>query len=166
MDEQGRRTEPSPTVARAWGEALQRAFEGPLWVAAVVLWSVGVLLAGGTAVVAWTRLGRSSSVAFITAATILGALLIGVVRRSTWALTVTLLLLGAQAAGVAGTTWELTHRVAGGKAHELRRLGVNPRLGIALNLLYSAVAFAVFVWAVKELRVARGSPRRSGPSVG
>ena len=139
------------------GQSLQRAFEGPLWVAVVLLWSVGVLLAGGTAVVAWTRLGPSSSLAFVAAATMLGTLLIGVVRRSTWALTVTLVGLGGQAAGVVGTTWELTHRVAGGKAHELRRLGVNPRLGIALNLLYSAVAFAVFLWAVKELRVARAA---------
>ncbi len=36
------------------------------------------------------------------------------------------------------------------KQDELERLGLDPELGVAFNLAYSLVAFAVFAWAARR----------------
>ena len=75
---------------------------------------------------------------------------------------------GALAAGPADWScgWPLGERgrgeAAGGvvgarEAEELRSLGIDPTFGIALNLVYSLVAFSLFVWAL-------GRARRRAPS--
>lgn len=64
------------------------------------------------------------------------------------ALIVSTVLLGAQVLGVIGSAWQLLSGVHGSKADELNRLGIDPELGVALNLVYSAVASAVFVWVL------------------
>jgi hypothetical protein len=56
---------------------------------------------------------------------------------------------------VIGSAWELARGVHGSKARELRGLGVDPELGVALNLVYSAVASLVFAWLVTRWWAAR-----------
>jgi hypothetical protein len=112
------------------------------------LWLVGVALAGSTAPVAWRRIGVVSALPFVGAATVLALLTIGVLRSNRAALALSTVGLGGQIFGVIGTAWELSEGVAGPKARELRRLGVDPTLGVALNLVYSALASLVFAWVV------------------
>jgi len=65
-----------------------------------------------------------------------------------------------QAFGALGSGWELMRGADGDKAEELRSLGIDPTFGIALNLVYSLVAFALFVWALVEPAAGRDRPRR------
>jgi hypothetical protein len=108
----------------------------------------GVALAGFTAPLAWRRTGAAAALPFIAAAIGLAVLTFAVLRANRVALVVSTVLLGAQVLGVIGSAWQLLNGVHGSKADELHRLGVDPELGVALNLCYSAVASAVFVWVV------------------
>jgi len=112
------------------------------------LWLAGVALAGFTAPLAWGRTGVATALPFIAAAVGLAVLTIGVLRANRAALVISTLGLGAQILGVLGSAWELLNGVAGAKAHELDRLGIDPEFGVTLNLIYSAVASAVFAWLV------------------
>ena len=112
------------------------------------LWLTGVALAGFTAPLAWRRMGVASALPFIAAATGLAALTFGVLRANRAALALSTAGLGGQILGVIGSAWELVQGVAGSKARELRRLGVDPTFGVALNLVYSALAWIVFAWVV------------------
>ena len=120
------------------------------------LWITGVALAGFTAPLAWHRTGFASALPFLGAATGLAVLAIGVLRSNRAALAVSTAGLGAQILGVVGSAWELAQGVAGSKAKELRRLGVDPTFGVALNLLYSVTASAVFAWMVTRWWRMRG----------
>ena len=73
------------------------------------------------------------------------------------ALIVSTVLLGAQVLGVFGSASELLMGVHGSKADELNRLGIDPELGVALNLVYSAVAAVIFVWVIFRWRSNRQS---------
>jgi hypothetical protein len=95
---------------------------------------------------------NGSSVVFAGVAVALVVLAITTARGSPWGLAVTSVLLGAQVFGALGSGWELMHGAAGDKADELRSLGIDPTFGIALNLVYSVVAFALFVWALARVR--------------
>ena len=112
------------------------------------LWLAGVVLAGGTAPRAWSRTGVVAALPFIAAAVGLAVLAWAVLRASRAALIVSTVLLGAQVLGVVGSAWQLRSGVHGSKADELHRLGIDPELGVALNLVYSAVATAVFAWVL------------------
>ena len=120
------------------------------------LWLVGVALAGFTAPLAWRRTGVASALPFIGAALGLAVLTIGVLRANRAALALSTAGLGAQILGVIGSAWELAQGVHGSKARELRHLGVDPELGVALNLVYSAAACLVFAWVVTRWRAGRG----------
>jgi hypothetical protein len=109
---------------------------------------VGVALAGFTAPLAWRRTGAVAALPFIAAALGLAVLAFAVLRAYRVALIISTVLLGAQVFGVIGSAWQLLDGVHGSKAEELKRLGIDPELGVALNLAYSAVASAVFVWMV------------------
>ena len=119
------------------------------------LWLAGVALAGFTATRAWTRIGSTRALPYL--AVVVGGIMLAtaVLRRHRVALAVSTILLGAQILGVIGSTWELTRGVHGSKARELRDLGFDPAFGVALNLLYSAVASAVFAWAVARWLASR-----------
>ena len=112
------------------------------------LWLAGVALAGFAATRAWSRVGPTRALPFL--AVVVGGIVLAaaVLRRHRVALAISAILLGAQILGVIGSAWQLARGVDGSKARELRDLGFDPELGVALNLLYSAVASAVFVWAV------------------
>jgi ABC-type branched-subunit amino acid transport system permease subunit len=119
------------------------------------LWLVGLALAGGTAPVAWRRTGVLSALPFMAAAAGLAVGAIFVLRANRIALGVSTIGLGGQILGVIGSAWELAQGVQGSKADELRRLGVDPEFGVALNLVYSAVASLVFAWVVARWRAER-----------
>jgi hypothetical protein len=89
----------------------------------------------------------ASGLVFGAVAIALIVLAIATVRARPWALVVDCLRLGAQLFGALGSAWELWHGADASKAEELRALGVNPTFGIALNLVYSLVAFGLFIWA-------------------
>ena len=129
----------------------------PLRRAAAALWLVGAAIAGMTAALAATHPKASSPVLFATVAILLVVLAIATARGALWALVVTSVLLGVQVFGALGSGWELMRGADGDKAEELRSLGIDPTFGIALNLVYSLVAFALFVWAL-------GRARRRPPS--
>jgi ABC-type branched-subunit amino acid transport system permease subunit len=126
------------------------------------LWFVGVALAGFTAPLAWRRTGVVSALPFVAVALSGVVLAVAVLRANRAALAISTFLLGAQLFGVVGSAWELIHHVKGSKARELRRLGVDPTLGVALNLLYSAVASVVFAWVAARWWAARRRPIEGG----
>jgi hypothetical protein len=129
-----------------------RLLSPPLRRAAAALWLAGAAIAGMTAVLAATHENASSPLIFATVAVALVVLAIATVRGSPWALAVTSVLLGAQLFGALGSSWELVHGPHGDKAEQLRNLGIDPTLGIALNLMYSLLASALFVWALAGAR--------------
>ena len=116
------------------------------------LWLVGVALAGFTAPRAWHRTGVTSALPFMAVVIGLSLLAGAVLRGNRVALIISTAGLGAQVLGVIGSAWELVRGVQGSKADELHRLGIDPELGVALNLLYSAVASAVFAWVAARWR--------------
>jgi hypothetical protein len=111
-----------------------------------------VAFAAFTAPLAWRRIGVASALPFIGVTAGLTLLAILVLRANRAALLVSTAGLGAQILGVIGTTFELLHGVHGTKADELHRLGIDPEFGVALNLMYSLVASAVFAWVVARWR--------------
>ena len=117
-------------------------------------------LAGFTAPLAWRRTGVVTALPFIAVVIGLSLLAVTVLRANRVALVISTVGLGAQILGVIGSAWELLHGVHGSKADELHRLGIDPEFGVTLNLLYSTVASAVFVWIA-----ARWRSRRRGVSV-
>jgi hypothetical protein len=100
----------------------------------------------------------ASALPFIGAALGLAVLAAAVGRANRLALGISTVLLGAQILGVIGSAWVLMHGVEGSKARELRDLGVDPELGVALNLAYSAVASAVFAWVAARWSAGRRRP--------
>lgn len=134
---------------------IEHTFHRPLRATVAGLWLVGVVLAGCTAPVAWHRIGVVAALPFIAAAVGLAVLARAVLRANRAALTVSTILLGAQVLGVVGSAWQLLSGVHGSKADELRRLGIDPELGVALNLVYSAIASAVFGWVLTRRLSAR-----------
>ena len=112
------------------------------------LWFVGVAFAGFTAPRAWHRTGVPSALPFVAVVFGLSVLAVAVLRANRVALVISAIGLGAQILGVIGSAWELAQGVHSYKARELRDLGVDPELGVALNLLYSAAASLVFAWLV------------------
>ena len=136
------------------------AIHAPLRRAVTVLWVTGAALAGLTAPLAAVRLGIAASLPFVAAAGVLILLASATSRGARWGLAVSLILLGAQVLGVAGSLWELGRDADTAKARELRALGFDPTLGVAVNLAFSAVAFAMFAWAaVRWLTSCRPSRR-------
>jgi hypothetical protein len=129
-----------------------------------MLCAVGVLLAASVAPRAWTRLGAGSGLTFTAVAVGLAVLGFATVRGARWALVVDLVGFGGQVFGVAGSAWQLVHGVDPAKARELRALGFAPATGVAINLVYSAVAFLVFLgvlwhWAARCRRLPAGRDR-------
>jgi hypothetical protein len=112
------------------------------------LWLLGSAIAAFTAVLALVRLGAASAAPYAGAAIGLVVLAAATHRVSRWALALSMLLLGSQLLGVVGSAIELNLGEAAGKAAALRALGIDPTLGIALTLAYSAAASALFGWSV------------------
>ena len=127
---------------------LDAIFRPRIRTAVVILTTAGAILAGGTAVDAALRLGALPALAFIGPAVGLTILSAATWRGVRWARMLSLVALGGQLAGIVGTAWELTHGVDPGKASELLRLGVDPYVGLWVNMAYSSAAFVIFLLAV------------------
>jgi hypothetical protein len=127
------------------------AFDRSLRTTVAVLWLVGAALAGVTAPLAAVRLSAGRGVVFGLVAAGLVLLAIGTLRGVRWVAALDLVLLGPQAIGAAGAALELVLGVNAAKAADLRAVGYDPRLSVAINVVYSTVAFAVFCWAVVRL---------------
>lgn len=127
---------------------MSRVFHRPLRLATVGLCLAGVGLCALAGVLAFARVGPVQGLIFTVVGMVLVAAAVAVARGYRWVLVVAVIVLGGQVGAVAGTAWELTHGVADVKARELRALGFDPRLGVAVNLVYSAVACVLFGWFV------------------
>ena len=129
---------------------LARAFSPRLRQAVAGLWLVGAVITGATAVRAADRTGAASAFAFAAIGAGLVVLAVATMRVQRWALALSLVLLGLQVLGAIGSALQLVRGVEGGKSSELRRLGIDPTLGVALNLAYSAVASVLFLIAIRR----------------
>ena len=112
------------------------------------LWLLGSLIAASTALLAVVKLGAAAAAPYAGAPIGLALLAAGTHRRSRWAVALSVLLLGSQIVGVVGSAIELSLGEAADKAATLRSLGIDPTLGIALNLAYSVAAAGLFCWSV------------------
>lgn len=123
-------------------------FHRPLRLCAAIWWLAGAALAAISAVLAFSRLGAGQSLVFAVVAVALAVLALFVLRAAPWALWVSIVGSGGQVAAVIGTVLELAVGIDAAKARDLRQLGFDPTLGVAINLVYSAVASVLFGWLV------------------
>lgn len=111
-----------------------------------------VLLLGGVAMAATALLAALSrhlpgqAWAFLAVGVVLGATAVAVARGVRWVIVVCFVGLAGQSAAIAGTTAELVLGVATIKQEQLRGLGFDPTIAVALNLVYSAIGFGLFCW--------------------
>jgi hypothetical protein len=130
--------------------------------AACGLWLAGVALAGTTGVLSLTSSQAGYAAVYAAVSVGLAGLALATYRAVPVAETVTLVLLGSQLLGVLGATWELARADDGGaKARHLEDLGIGFRPALVANLVYSASASAVFVWAVGAIRRRRRAEERA-----
>ncbi len=136
---------------------LTAVFDRPIRAAVSALWFVGAGFATSAAVLTVMHPGSGKFGIFLVPAA--GLLLIAgaLLQSRIWAMAVSFILLAGQLVGVAGSTFQLVYGVDAPKAAELRALGFDPRLGVAINLAFSFVAVCVFAAAVLRARRARGS---------
>ncbi len=121
--------------------------------AASALWLVGAGLAAVTGVVSLTHSMAGYAAVYAVVAVSLAVLAAATYRALRAAETVSLVLLGSQVLGVVGAAWELVRADdTGFKARHLEDLGIDFHLAVLGNLVYSAAASAVFVWAWREKR--------------
>ena len=118
--------------------------------AVVALWVAGAAIAVAIVPLAIARESPRSGVLYAAVAVALVALAIGTAHGTRWALRISLVLFGLQLFGAIGSAGQLAHRAADEKAAELKRLGVDPTFGLTLNLIYSAIAFSVFLCAWRQ----------------
>ena len=117
------------------------------------LWIVGAGLAGFTGVLSLIHSQPGYAAVYAVVAVGLAGLAAATYRGVRAAETVSLVLLASQILGVVGSAWELAQAdETGAKARHLDDLGIDFRLAILANLIYSAAAFAVFVWAWRQTR--------------
>ncbi len=128
-----------------------------LRVTLAVLWLAGAVIASSTCVRATTRMGIGSGAVFAVVALALIVLALGTLWAARWALTVSIVLAGAQLFGAVGAAWELVQGGQTAKTRELHTLGVDPTLGIVLNLAYSCTAAGLFLWALTRALISRPS---------
>lgn len=126
-------------VAEKLPRRVRRAF--------AALWLAGAVIAGGLAPVADLRGYPRSGLVYAGAAAGLIVLALGTARGARWAQGTSVVLLALQLLGAIGSGWQLIRGIDASKAHELRRLGVDPTVGVTLNLVYSAIASGLFLWA-------------------
>lgn len=130
-----------------------RIFDRPIRLTVAILWFVGAGFAVLAAVLSSIHPGAGPPGLFLVAAGALTGLGCATFQSRTWAIAVSLVLLAGQVIGVAGSTLQLAHGIDPGKAAELRALGFEPRVGIAVNLVFSLIATTVLAAAIFRARV-------------
>ena len=128
-----------------------------LRIALTSLWVAGGTLAAATAVMALRRdAGGVAGYAAAAVALTLGALFTA--RGQRLITTIGLVACAGQPLAVAATAWELTHGVSHAQVEKLHALGIDPRVGVSINLVFSVCASLVAAWALWTRR------QPSGPS--
>jgi hypothetical protein len=123
-------------------------------------WALGgAVLAGGTAPLAAAHLGYLAAVPYLVVAVTTTTLAVGCRRAWRPALAVTGVVLGAQVVDVLGALWAVVANPDGAKADQLRQMGINPRLGFAVNVVYSSLAVALATGMVLRTRAHRDKPQ-------
>jgi hypothetical protein len=133
---------PVATHARPGGQAFTR----PVKAAVTTQIAAGAGLATTAVILSITHRQSDQVPVFAAVALVLAADAVLVWREIRWAALINLIALAGQAAAVAGTIIELATGIAAVKAGQLRQLGVAPNVGVTINLIYSAVGFAIFCW--------------------
>ena len=153
---------PSVGWARPFTRSVDGLQHGGLADVVAAWWWVGAGIAGSVTFLAATRLGATAAAPYAVVTIALLVLAAATRGRRRWAAAISLLLLSVQLAGVVGSATELVQADGSAKAETLRALGVDPTVGILLNLTYAAIASALFVAAVVNgARMARSRSRGS-----
>ena len=134
-------------------------FDAPVRTTVAGLWFVGAGFATTAAMLAMLRQGPAEYGAFLVAAAVLITIAVALLRSRIWAMAVSLVLLAGQIVGVAGTALELIYGIDARKAAELRSLGFDPTLGVAINLAFSLIAVCILVIALVRAKRSRGQIR-------
>lgn len=138
-----------------------RAVHPPLRRGLTGLVAAGAVLAATATVLALMKDNIRDGIVYTVVAAGLSIVAIGVARSIRWVTAITLIACAGQIAATIGTTLELLYGVAPFKAAQLHRLGLNPTVGVGINLLYSTMAFGLFCWFTH--RWLRERPRRRLP---
>jgi len=133
-------------------ERLSRAFDDGPREAAALLLLVGVGLAGWSALVSVGRGNDLNAVVYLAVVVVLVVVAGALVAGSRAAEVAVAVALAASLPGIVGAAAELVVGVDAGKATEVRSLGVDPRLAVALNLAYFFLAAAIASWLGVRLR--------------
>lgn len=115
----------------------------------------GVGLAVTAAILSFAHHDVGDGIVYLAVSVGLSLVTAGTARSVRWITALILVVCAGQIAAVIGTVLELVYGVAPVKAAQLRRLGLTPKLGVAVNLLYSTVAFGLFCWYVWRWRRGR-----------
>jgi membrane protein implicated in regulation of membrane protease activity len=130
--------------------------------AACGLWLAGAALAAATGLRALTSSEAGYAAVYAVVSVGLDILAVATYHAVRAAETVTLVLLASQIVGAAGAAVELIRGDDGGaKARHLQDLGLDFRLALLGNLVYSAAASVVFIWAWSEIRRRRRTTGRA-----
>jgi hypothetical protein len=144
--------------------ALSCLLAGRLRIAAALLWfaATGLAVFAGTAALLRTGAGRAAPFAAVAA----GGIILGAATLAgrRWALAVTLLGAAGQPVAVAASAWELIDGIPAQRTGNLRAIGVDPTLGVTINLVYSLAASAVAGWALARLLTTCRQPRPAPPT--
>jgi hypothetical protein len=121
-------------------------FPRALRLALAALWVCGAALASITAALsARHHTGQAGAYAAIAAALIAMAVLTA--RGQPVVTIVGLVICAVQPLAVIATAWELVHGISASQVDKLEALGVDPTLGVTVNLIFSAVASVLAMWA-------------------
>jgi hypothetical protein len=124
-----------------------------------VLWASGATLAAVTALVA-VRRDASGVAGYVLAAAALAVGALFTARGHRFIAMIGLVACAGQSLAVAATAWELAHGISHTQVNKLRALGVEPTVGVAINLVFSLCASVLAVWAFRTRR----RPRAAAPT--
>ena len=131
---------------------LDAAFDPATRTVVAVMWTAGVALSVWTVPRAIDHPSAGPWQLLLIPIIGLASLAIATLRGMRWAFALDLVLLGVQIPGGLAVLWELAHFSESSKAAEVAALGFDPLLGLLVNLAFSAVSGAVFVWLAVRLR--------------
>jgi hypothetical protein len=140
-------------------DLLLSAFHRPLRIATAVLAAAGLGLAlfGAGAVLAHASWGEA--VMFTSIGVVLVAAGAIVLFGHRWAVVIAVVILGAQSIAVPARIWELVNGIDPVKTRQLRHLGIDPALGVTINVIYSAIGAGLFAWFAVRYVAARRTRR-------
>ena len=138
------------------------AFHRRLRIATAALVAIGASLAATGATLALIHRNLWHAAVFVVVMVVLALAVPAVVRGVRWVLWSAVIGLAGQWVAVVATAVELAHGIDPIKTRQLRELGVDPTLGVCINLVFSAAAGLLFVWLAERfllLRRARAEPQ-------